>query len=126
MFEAKLLEVRDDGTTIPVLALATDGTGLNEAERWLWERAGYPVGYPYVLLAQIDGGDGRITCDPHDWEIGRTLREAHRYVQERFAELSSGDVVDVEFLLGERAAPKLPERAAARARREGKLRGTEA
>jgi len=121
MIEAKLLEVRDDGTTVPVLALATDGTDLSVAERWPWNRAGYSVGYPYVLLARIDGGAGEITCDPHGWEVGRTLIVAHRHIKEHFAEIEPGAVIDVEFILGERAAPKVPERESVRARRNALL-----
>lgn len=109
--ETKLFEIRDEGTLIPILALKTDGSELNDAERWLWDRAGFGRdGTPYVLFATINGGDGKITCDPSDWGRNRTMREAHEYIEKHFDELEHGAVVDVEYVLGLRAEPKTSDR----------------
>lgn len=40
-------------------------------------------------------------------------RRAHLYVRDHWAELRDGDVVDVQFILGETAAPKKSERETA-------------
>ena len=56
---------------------------------------------------------------PYFWaELGhrfRTLRVAHDWIISHWAELSDGDVVDVQYILLETTAPKIPERIARRA-----------
>jgi hypothetical protein len=109
---AKTIEVRDRGTFIPMLAIGLDST--NEADRYLLARAGYGVTPEeqdrYVLLARIDGGEGKIQCDPYDWGTSaRTVPVAHRWLIEHFDEIASGAVVDVEFILGETSQPKVSE-----------------
>jgi hypothetical protein len=110
---SKILEIRDKGTFIPILA-----TKLNpddEAERYLLARAGYgrtpEAQSEYVLVSQIlGGGTQRCTTDPYGWPGGeRTYQVAHDYIRKNFDRLVSGDVVCVEFLLGERTTPKVSE-----------------
>ena len=38
------------------------------------------------------------------------MRTAHEWLREHFDEIEDGGVVDVEFILGERAEPKRSER----------------
>lgn len=38
--------------------------------------------------------------------FGRTLGIAHKYINEHYDELDSGDVVDVRFILGETEKPE--------------------
>jgi|ERR1700733_410575 hypothetical protein len=72
---------------------------------------------PLDFLAQIfqvmPGGlticVGQALSDPYGW-TNRTMLAAHLYVTGHFDELTDGDVVDVEFVLGESTAPKLSER----------------
>lgn len=110
----KLFEIRDRGTFIPVAAFKFDPQ--SEAERHLLACAGYgqvPLQQrEYVLLCQIDGGGGRVCSDPFDWPgEARTLPAAHAYIQEHWDALQSGEVVDVEFILGETTHPKPPQRS---------------
>jgi len=44
--------------------------------------------------------------DPYNWDNPRTMGNAHRYIEQHWDDLQSNDVVDVEFILGERATPK--------------------
>jgi hypothetical protein len=109
---AKLFEVRDIATFIPMLAIKLDPSC--EAERYLLARSGYgttkEVQSKYVLLCQITGGLGRCTSDPYEWNtITRTYPEAHKSIIKSFDDLESGAVVDVQFILGERDAPKVSE-----------------
>ncbi len=110
----KLLEIRDVATFIPVLAVRFDHDEELEAERYLLARAGYGLTREdqsgYVLLCQISGGLGRCGCDPYDWGGNSTYSLAHDWIIKHFEELASGDVVDVEFVRGESAAPKVSER----------------
>ncbi len=109
---AKLFEIRDEGTLIPVMAVRL-GLG-NEAERWLLSWSGYgidtEVQAQYVLVAQINAGYGTITSAPLKWGDRRTMLYAHKYIKKHFDDLESGAVVDVEFILGESDKPKQPQR----------------
>jgi len=106
--EIKLLELRDRGTFIPVIAVNCDGSA-DLREEWLLGRAGYALdGQPTILLTRL-GGDGRARCGACCW-CDRTFASAHNYITNNWSRLESGDVVDVEFVLGETTAPKMSER----------------
>lgn len=66
------------------------------------------TGEPYVILAKLDGVEAQY--DPFRWPNFRTLGNAHQHIIEHWSELTSGDVVDVEFILGESKEPKQSER----------------
>ena len=51
----------------------------------------------------------RATNDPHYWN-DRTRMTAHQYIIDHWHELSDGDVIDVEFILGEKSTRKISER----------------
>ena len=106
----KTLEVRDDGTFLPVLAIKC--SPANEAERYLLARSGYgnrPTEQSeYVLMSPL-GGKGTLNYDHLSWGNRRTLVIAHDYIRTHFDELESGAVVDVEFLLHETDTPKISE-----------------
>ena len=115
--ESKVFEVRDSGTTMPVLAVKLDSADL--VERWLLERAGYALDQaargnpPYILFAPIEPGSGsygHFECDPYEWVRSRTLSNAHKHALDHWDELRSGAVIDVEYLLGKRSTPKVSER----------------
>ena len=113
--EVKLFEVRDEGTTMPVIAMKPDPRF--EAERWLWSKGGYgtdPMGQrDYVLLAPLHGGEGMLVCDPFNHPGApstRTLHIAHQHIITNWTYLQSGDVIDVQFVLGETTEAKTPER----------------
>ncbi len=100
----KLLEIRDVGTTIPAMAIEVSG-----ADGWLMQRAGFGErGCIYLIMLATE----RCAYDPYHWQSrARTMPAAHQYIWEHWADLTSGDVVDVEFILGETAAPKVSEQA---------------
>lgn len=105
--KAKALEIRDEGTFIP--ALAVDMNPSNAEQRYLLRRCGYPCeDQPNVILTRLDGS-GKATNDPYEWG-GRTWPVAHHYILEHWDELNDGDVVDVSFILGETTEKKVSER----------------
>ena len=110
---AKLLEVRDRMTLVPVLAIRP--CSGDEAKRYLWGYAGYWSPEAYTIVVKLSGGV-EAHDDSYDWApySGRTLGQAHQYIHEHWDELASGDVVDVEYVLGEVAVPKQPQRLTAR------------
>lgn len=108
MMEVKLLEIRDAATFIPVMCVNANSREVPEA--WLLRRAGYANdGEPCIILVRIAGGSGAAHCDGYSWG-DRTFSVAHEHIINNWHRLRSGDVVDVQFILGETTAPKMSER----------------
>lgn len=110
--QVKTIEIRDRGTFIPALAIQLEP--LNEADRYLLARAGFgsrpEAQAQYIILAKL-GQEGAAYCDPSYWPPhGRTMGTAHAYLYRNFENVASGDVVDVEFIVGETKTPKTSER----------------
>ncbi len=104
--KAKALEIRDANTFIPCLAV--DMNPDKDAQVYLLRRCGYPCdGRPNVVVTRLDG-NGKATNDPYAWN-DRTWQTAHHFIIERWHDLRDGDVVDVEFILGETESPKRSE-----------------
>lgn len=107
----KALEIRDEGTFIPAIAIQMNQSN-NEGQRYLLRRCGYEQSdrdKPTVLLLRMDGSrSGRALSDPYDWG-DRTWHIAHLWIIDHWWELNDGSVVDVEFALGETTQPKVSE-----------------
>lgn len=101
----KLFEVRDRATFIPVMAIRPDGR--TEEEKYLLSRSGWTDPCATILIA-LNTGD-RCQSDPYEWR-NRTLQTAHLFIEAQWDSLTSGEVVDVEFVLGEVTEPKVSER----------------
>ena len=126
--KVKTFEVRDRGTFIPVMGILmvpttnwpagtkeqeTESEGVEEAERYLLRRAGYAFDHPFVVLCRMEcsGVDRNATYDPFSWGASdRTFHVAHTYIVDNWEKLKSGDVIDVEFILGDTFEPKKSER----------------
>jgi hypothetical protein len=107
--KAKMLEIRDRGTFISALAVEMVGDPSDYAETWLLRRAGY--GSNRCILLVDPRGHGRAEHDPYDWDKStRTWGNAHNYIAENWDSIKSGDVIDVEFVLGESQKKKKSER----------------
>lgn len=106
--KSKIFEIRDRGTLIPVMAtLVSSTSGENFMENNLMLRAGYGNN-GMVILTILESGESRN--DPFKWNDGcRTLTEAHWYISNNFYKLNSGDVIDVEYILGESTTKKASE-----------------
>lgn len=110
--QVKLFEIRDRATFIPAMAVKLDGSCTSQ-EDWLLSRAGYgPCNSKdryYVYLTNLV--DGTTQYDKYRWDgFSRTMTSAHGYILDHFDELISGQVIDVEFILGESTTPKESER----------------
>lgn len=106
--KALALEIRDEWTFMAVLAV--DMNPANDAQHWLLRRCGYPAdGPPNIALTMLDANGSKMWNDPYAWG-GRTWPVAHHYIIDHWHELQDGDVIDVQFILGETAAPKKSER----------------
>ena len=96
----KLLEIRDAATFIPALAIR-----MSREDGYLARRAGF--GDACVYLIHLEGQ--KCAYDPYDWTNNRTMCAAHQYIENEWESLKDGDVVDVQFILGETTAPKRSE-----------------
>lgn len=102
----KLLEIRDRITFIPVLC--TEMSSIDPKEYYLLSRTGF-TGNRCIQLTWL--ANHKSSYDPYRWESNpRTLRAAHIYIKENWDSIESGDVIDVEFILGETKEPKQSER----------------
>jgi hypothetical protein len=107
----KILEIRDEGTHIPTLAIKMQAE--NEIQfYYIHLRCGYPNDGSSIMLMRLD--DGKATNDPYEWSTitndRRTMGNAHNWILSHFDELQDGDVIDVQFLLKETEKPKISER----------------
>lgn len=118
---AKALELRDKGTFIPLLAIdmnpswCTDFNDPIDADRqrYLLRRCGYPCdGKPNITITPLRADGSPATNDPYWWR-DRTYKVAHDYIIDHWTALRDGDVIDVEFILGETFDKKRSERESA-------------
>jgi hypothetical protein len=93
----------------------------DELEQWLLRRAGYGLteitdhlieyhsgsSEPYIILIKLDGTECQY--DPFAWPNRRTLTTAHLYIRDNWSKLTSGQIIDVEHILGESDQPKESE-----------------
>lgn len=127
--KTKLLEIRDAGTFIPIVCVDmnpgsqspegrpgdedADSMAAWNARKYLLRRCGYPCdGRPNIAIACASADGQPFRNDPYE-QSGRTFQVAHHYIIEHWEDLVDGDVVDVEFILGESKAPKVSERQTA-------------
>lgn len=130
--QVKILEVRDSGTMIPVIAIdmnprrddiaelladkpadqVRERLDRYQAQQWHLRRVGYACdGRPNIAITDLNANGGRFWNDPYGWPGDtRTFPVAHNYIIDHWAELKDGDVVCVETILGERETPKVSER----------------
>ena len=104
--QTKAIEIRDRATFIAATAIKL--APANEEQRYLIRRSGFSSTFDDVILFPLDCRN--IEYDPYGWNGARTFREAHLWVREHFDEIKDGDVIDVEFILGEKPAPSISER----------------
>jgi hypothetical protein len=109
--EIKCLEVRDAGTFCPVICIHP--VASNEEQRYLLRRDGYRADPLEHCIIYIQNQCRGVAYDPYHFpQNPRTHRVAHIYITENWSMLKDGDVIDVEFILGETSKCKVSERHA--------------
>jgi hypothetical protein len=106
--EVKCLELRDAKTFVPVICIRP--VPDNEKQRYLISRDGYRGDDSEFCVIMIDAQCRGVAYNPYHWRDQRTKGHAHMYIQEHWHELKDGDVIDVQFILGETPSPKQSER----------------
>lgn len=112
MLEVKLVEARDDGITMALMfvKMAPD----NPSEKWLLARSGYgDCPEEYIIMVDINEGDnfkGQTSASETDYAYGfRTRTVVHHFMEDNWDTVKPGDVVDVQYILGETSSPKKSE-----------------
>ena len=111
--EVKLFEFRDRATFVPVMCTRLEWS--TPEEHYIFRRAGYTNDGmtrandvpPYIMCTKLT--DTKSAYDPYDWD-NRTMQVAHHHVTEHWDEVRTGDVIDVEYILGETTTKKISER----------------
>ena len=94
---SKYFEVRDCGTCIPIIAVQLDDNPIVR-------RAGFrPQSYKHVLVTALSS---LKTYHAQSFIEGRTIRVAAEHIAIHWDDLTCGQVIDVQFILGESNAPK--------------------
>ncbi len=107
--QVKCLEIRDKGTFIPVICIKP--VPDNEGQRYLLRRDGYSGTAAETCVIVIKGQCRGVSYDPYSWSDGsRTMKVAHDHIEKNWSALVDGDVVDVQYILGETDKPKVSER----------------
>ena len=106
--KAKMLEVRDSMTCMPCLAVSFHTDNPDDAHL-MW-RSGWGHYGNGEVLVMFPSCDKEARIDPMTWpQTSRTRRIAHEYIVRHFNDLAPGDVVDVQFILGETTVKKEKE-----------------
>lgn len=103
--EIKLLEIRDRATFLPMFAFSTRSD--NPDQHYLLRRAGFASNSDLVMFGYLRGSGAEYDC--FHWN-DRTKKVAHQYIEKHWDEIKDGDVIDVEFILGETTEKKISER----------------
>jgi len=102
--KTKMLEIRDRMTMIPVLCIEL-GNADTAAGYYLLVRAG--IDYPTILLVSFT--KDKAVVNPYEWG-DRTYQTAHSFIELNWGTIQEGDVIDIEFILGETKEKKKSER----------------
>ena len=97
----KTVEIRDRATLIPAFAIKM--LPGDEKELFLFKGAGYRWANPCIMLVAIEAPWNSARCSD-DWinRSGRTFPVAHKWIEDNFDTIKNGEVIDVEFILGEK------------------------
>jgi len=104
--QLKIFEVRDEATFIAAFAFSTDNPAPGQAQ--LLAREGYRD--RQIMFGYLSG-ERPASPDYYFWDC-RTMATAHKYVFENWDRLRDGDVIDVQFILGETKEAKRSEAGA--------------
>jgi len=113
--ESKIFEVRDEGTTIAVLAIRMKACNPIQ-EYYIHQRCGYPDDGSSIMFMVLY--NGLATNDPYEWGArgygSRTMPVAHEFILDHFLDLEDGSIIDVQYILGETTEEKVSERLVAK------------
>jgi hypothetical protein len=98
----KYLEIRDRGTYVGAYAFKINPKNIPSIK--IVRRAGFGPQKPYIMLGRLDSN--LCTYSPYEHNSPRTMKVAHLYIIREWDSIKSGDIIDIEFILGETDKPK--------------------
>lgn len=103
----KFFEIRDSSTTLPLMVTKLEP--VNSDEDWLIKRAMGSKPYPLFLVTFMSSDVSHFNI--YNWGStgARTVKTAHEFIEKNFDTLKTGDVIDVQVLLGEKETKKISE-----------------
>ena len=104
LMKSKFLEIRDKGTFIAAM-----GVEISSDDGYLARRSGFGPNRCIYLIAL---STQRCAYDPFSWP-NRTMSVAHQFIEKEWDSLTNGEVIDVEFILGESETKKQSEQVTA-------------
>jgi len=109
-FEVKTFEIRDSATKIPVMAVRVHMNLLTRPDFEQLRDGGWAANEENVVYVMEIPSPVRAAFDPFDWNTrSRTFCDAHVYIKDQWDKLESGQVIDVEFINGEKETCKINE-----------------
>jgi len=100
------VEIRDRATKINAVAIKPGHPSNSTETLAMASWNGYNLGNNEIILIRLS--DAVAQDRVQNWE-DRTMYNAHKFIQANFEKLSDGDVIDVEFILGETQKKKTAE-----------------
>lgn len=112
--QIKIIEIRDRLTFIPAMAINLEprryDIKINETDiYYMKNRCGYACDGNDIILMNLYQPHNRCENNPYDWN-DRTYSQAHKWITTNWYTIKDGDVIDVEFILGETSEKKISER----------------
>ena len=109
-----MVEIRDRATFIPALVVCgTVGGIVGTPDCYLLRRVGWAspeTEFCFFMPLSSNPGN-RCAQESYEWgDNNRTFTVAHEWLIEHWRDVNPGDVIDVEFILGETDKPKESER----------------
>lgn len=102
----KFFEIRDSATFIPVFAFKISEQSSPEND-YLIRSSGFNLDGEHIMIGRMHGQKCQYSA--HYWN-SQTLVHAHSYIEQHWDELKTGDVIDVQFILGITSKPKVSQR----------------
>lgn len=104
--DVKIIEIRDRATLIPAFAIRMRPDGLEE--KMLFNHAGYrSFTDACILLVSIEAPWHSARASDEWRNSARTMPVAHKWIEKNYDQIQHCQVVDVEFILGEKDSPSL-------------------
>lgn len=99
----KIVEIRDRATFIPAMAIKLLPNNIDE--NFLFKSIGYWSSKPCILLIPLEAPWSSARCSNECRVVGRSMHEAHKWIESNWDSIVNCQVIDVEYILKEVEKP---------------------
>jgi len=101
MSNIKFFEIKDKGMTVLAMAVKIDADLMCERDCKIIKAAGHQVNNFRLQLTRLRDGETKFLHT--GWVMrGRMMKIAHKYIDENFDDLASGEVIEIEKIAKEK------------------------